>query len=93
MNIGKALKLCRSAKDMSLEAVAEGADISVSYLSRIENRQREPTLDIVSKLANVLAVPMPVLIFLASDASELRGLDPQTEQQFSTLALELIHRS
>ncbi len=78
---------------MSLEAVAEGADISVSYLSRIENRQREPTLDIVSKLANVLAVPMPVLIFLASDASELQGLDPQTEQQFSTLALELIHRS
>lgn len=60
---------------MSLETVAEGADISVSYLSRIENRQREPTLDIVSKLANVLAVPMPVLIFLASDASELRGLD------------------
>ncbi|CAN7677421.1 helix-turn-helix transcriptional regulator [Caballeronia sp. LjRoot29] len=93
MNIGKALKLCRSAKDMSLEAVAEGADISVSYLSRIENKQREPTLDIVSKLANVLAVPMPVLIFLASDASELRGLDAQTEQQFSTLALELIHRS
>jgi transcriptional regulator with XRE-family HTH domain len=93
MNIGKALKLCRSAKDMSLEAVAEGADISVSYLSRIENKQREPTLDIVSKLANVLAVPMPVLIFLASDASELRGLDAQTEQQFSTLAFELIHRS
>jgi len=93
MNIGKALKLCRSAKDMSLEAVAEGAEISVSYLSRIENKQREPTLDIVSKLANVLAVPMPVLIFLASDASELRGLDAQTEQQFSTLALELIHRS
>lgn len=93
MNIGKALKLCRSAKDMSLRAVAEGADISVSYLSRIENKQREPTLDIVSKLANVLAVPMPVLIFLASDASELRGLDAQTEQQFSTLALELIHRS
>jgi transcriptional regulator with XRE-family HTH domain len=93
MNIGKALKLCRSAKDLSLEVVAERAEISVSYLSRIENQQREPTLALVSKLAGALTVPMPVLVFLASDPDELSGLDERSERQFSNLALELIRRS
>ncbi|NHB10077.1 helix-turn-helix transcriptional regulator [Burkholderia cepacia] len=93
MNIGKALKLCRTAKDLSLEAVAERAEISTSYLSRIENQQREPTLTLVSKLAGALSVPMPVLIFLASDSQELRGLDAETEKQFADLALNLIRHS
>ncbi|HEM7875423.1 XRE family transcriptional regulator [Burkholderia contaminans] len=93
MNIGKALKLCRTAKDLSLEAVAERAEISTSYLSRIENQQREPTLTLVGKLAGALSVPMPVLIFLASDSQELRGLDAETEKQFADLALNLIRHS
>lgn len=93
MDIGKALKLCRTAKDLSLEAVAERAEISVSYLSRIENHQREPTLSLVGKLADALAVPTPVLIFLASDSNELSGLDAETEKQFAELALKLIRQS
>jgi transcriptional regulator with XRE-family HTH domain len=93
MNIGKALKLCRSAKDLSLEIVAERAGISVSHLSRIENQKREPTLPLVSKIASVLGVPMPIVVFLASDAGELSGLDKQSEKHFSELALNLIRQS
>lgn len=93
MNIGKALKLCRSAKDLSLEIVAERAGISVSHLSRIENQKREPTLSLVGKIAQALSVPIPVVVFLASDAGELKGLDKQTERRFGELALDLIRQS
>jgi transcriptional regulator with XRE-family HTH domain len=93
MNIGKALKLCRSAKDLSLEVVAERAGISVSHLSRIENQKREPTLPLVSKISGALGIPMPIVVFLASDAGELSGLDKRAERQFSELALDLIRQS
>jgi len=92
MNIGKALRLCRSAKELSLETVAERAGISVSYLSRLENDKREASLTIVGKLAEALGIPVPVIVFLASDDKELKGMDKKTEQRFSELALDLIRQ-
>jgi len=90
MNIGRALKLCRSAKNLSLESVSEQCGISISHLSRIENQKREPTLPMVSKIAESIGVPMPVLIFLASDKAELEGLDPESQKRFSEIALGLL---
>ncbi|WP_197523933.1 helix-turn-helix domain-containing protein [Cupriavidus sp. USMAHM13] len=92
MNIGKALRLCRSAKDLSLETLAERAGISTSYLSRLENDKREPTLALVSKLAESLEVPLPVIIFLASDENELSRMDKDIGQRFAELALNLIRQ-
>lgn len=93
MNIGKALKTVRSAKDLSLESVAERSGISISYLSRIERDQRQATMPLVAKIAEALAVPVAILVFLASDAEELKGLDKNTERRFSELALDLIRQS
>ena len=90
MKIGKALKLCRTAKNLSLEDVAVRAGISVSYLSRLENDKRDPTLVLLSKVAEALDVTAPVIVFIASDPSELNGLDKETEARFSELALSLI---
>jgi transcriptional regulator with XRE-family HTH domain len=90
MKIGKALKLCRTAKNLSLEDVAVRAGISVSYLSRLENDKRDATLVLLSKVAEALDVPAPVIVFIASDPSELKGLDKETEARFSELALSLI---
>ena len=92
MNIAKALKLCRSAKGLSLETVAERSGISISYLSRIENKKREATLPLIERIADALSIPVAILIFLASDAKDLKGLDAQTEKRFSQLALELMRQ-
>lgn len=92
MKIGKALKLCRSARDLSLEIVAERAGISTSYLSRLENDKREPTLAMIGKVADALEVPVPVVVFLAAEPSELKGMDKKTEQRFAELALDLIRQ-
>lgn len=93
MNIGRALKLCRSAKDLSLETVAKRAGISVSHLSRIENTKREPSLTLVGQIASALDVPAPVIVFLASDEGDLKGIDKETERRFSDLALSLIRHT
>lgn len=90
MNIGRALKLCRSAKNLSLESVSEQSGISISHLSRIENQKREPTLLMVSKIAESMGVPVPVVVFLASDKAELEGLDDESRQRFSEIALGLL---
>jgi transcriptional regulator with XRE-family HTH domain len=92
MKIGKALKLCRSARDLSLEIVAERAGISTSYLSRLENDKREPTLAMIGKVADALDVPVPVVVFLAAEPGELKGMDKKTEQRFAELALDLIRQ-
>lgn len=92
MKIGKALKLCRSARDLSLEVVAERAGISTSYLSRLENDKREPSLTLIGKVAEALNIPVPVVVFLAAEPGELKGMDRQTEQMFADLALGLIRQ-
>lgn len=92
MKIGKALKLCRSARDLSLEIVAERAGISTSYLSRLENDKREPTLAMIGKVAEALDIPVPVVVFLAAEPGELKGMDKKTEQRFTELALDLIRQ-
>ncbi|MCP3019630.1 helix-turn-helix transcriptional regulator [Cupriavidus basilensis] len=76
-----------------METVAERAGISVSYLSRIENQKREPALSLVGKIAEAVAVPVPIVVFLASEEGELKGLDKKAAKQFSDLALDLIRRS
>ena len=93
MNIGKALKLVRSAKDLSLEIVAERSGISVSYLSRIERDERQATMPLVAKIAEALAVPVAIIVFLGSDEAELKGLDKNTERRFSELAFDLMRQS
>ena len=90
MNIGHALKLCRSAKNLSLEELAGYAGLSQSYLSMIETNKRDPTLATIEKLATALDIPMPILLFLAADKDELSGLDAETAQRLSTAAIEVM---
>lgn len=92
MKTGNALRICRTARDLSLETVAERAGISTSYLSRLENDKREPTLAMIGKVADALGIPLPVIVFLAAEPGDLKGMDKRTEQRFAELALNLIRQ-
>lgn len=56
--IGKRIQELRKAHGLSQEQVAEKADISPNYLSRIECGKENPTLDMLIKLADALGVEM-----------------------------------
>ncbi len=55
---GKRIQELRKARGLSQEKIAEKADISPTYLSRIECGRENPTLDMFIKLAHALDVEM-----------------------------------
>lgn len=56
--IGERIRELRKMRKLSQEQVAERADISPNYLSRIECGKENPTLDMLIKLARALGTEM-----------------------------------
>ena len=75
---------------MSREVLAERANLTVSYLSMLERGKRDPSISTVEALAVGLEVPISVLVFLASDPSEIRGLDEDLAQKLSYAAFKIM---
>lgn len=91
MNIGKAIKLCRTRRGLSQAKLAILAKCSVSYLSLLENSQRDPTLSTIEKIAFSLNVPIGILFFLGAEKNELAGFDKQLAGQLAVTALEFLN--
>lgn len=90
MNIGKAIKLCRNRKGLTQTALAKKADLSVPYLSQLEQGKRDPTLSAVERIAKGLEVPLNILFFLGADRDEIDGMKPKLAEKLSHLALQLL---
>ena len=90
MNIGHAIKLCRTRRGFSQSVLAEKADCSVSYLSVLENNKRDPALSTITKIADALKVPLGLLFFLASEKDEIQGMDKKLAGDLARTALELL---
>ena len=93
MNIGRAIKLCRTQKNMKQSELADIADISVSYLSQLERGSRDPNFSTVQNIATALNIPVSILVFLGADSSELGGISPELAEKLSFTALRLIEAS
>lgn len=55
------LRVLREKDGHSLTSLAKAADMSLSYLSDLENGRREPNARMTKKLAQALNVPVSVL--------------------------------
>lgn len=55
------LRVIRTKDGHSLSSLARAADMSLGYLSDLENGKREPSASITKKLAETLKVPVSVL--------------------------------
>jgi transcriptional regulator with XRE-family HTH domain len=93
MNISRALKLCRTQKGMTKTKLAEKANISISYLSLLEQGKRDPNLTTVNKLCNALNIPASIFMFLASDVNELNGISTELAEKLSLTALQLMEEN
>lgn len=90
MDIGRAIKLCRSQRGWTLRELSQHAGIAVSHLSMIERSQRDASMTAMQSLANAFGMPLNVLIFLAADPNELRGISNELKEKLSRAALELL---
>ena len=52
----KNLRRVRDAKGISQEGLAHRADLSASHVAKIEQRKREPGLEVIVKLTKALGV-------------------------------------
>jgi transcriptional regulator with XRE-family HTH domain len=89
MNLGKAIRLCRTQKDMSLDDLSAKAKISISYLSLLERGKRDPNFSTLESIALGLEIPVSILIFLAKK-DELTSISPELADRLANVTLSLI---
>ena len=60
--VGPRLKRLRQQRDVTLTSLAASTGISKSTLSRLENGQRKPSLELLLPLAHAFRVPLDDLV-------------------------------
>lgn len=94
MNVGQAIRLCRTRRKASQTDVARKANCSVSYLSMLENNKRDPTLSTLRRIAGALHVPIGVLFVLAAEQDDLGSVNKELTGAITQSALaSLSHRT
>ena len=91
MNIGQAIQLSRTKRQMTQAALAKRAGISVSYLSMLERGRRDPPLSTLKQVATALVMPLEILFFLGAEDGELGQLNRDLAGQLAITALELLN--
>ena len=71
MNIGSIIKDVRRKKKMTQTQLAKLSNVTQTYLSQIENNQKEPAVSTLKILADNLSVPLPVLLFMAIENEDI----------------------
>jgi len=65
MDLGTTIKNIRKQRGQTQEEFANLCDISQTYLSQVENNQKEPNLSTLKSISEQLKVPLPILFFLS----------------------------
>lgn len=93
MDLGNAIRLCRSRKQLTLAELAERTGLSESYISLLERGARDPTLSSIEAISRGLEVPVSLLVFLGSDASETSSLPTEVREKLSAAIVQLLQAS
>lgn len=70
MSLGHLLKLVRTHRVLNQKEMADLLGISQNYLSLIESDKKQPSAELVSKIAKSLKVSSDALVFAASDVPD-----------------------
>lgn len=82
MRLGTAIKDLRGKAGLRQEDLAERVDLTQSYLSQIENDQKNPNLSSLRRIAQELGVSLPILFFLSMDEEDVR---PERKEAFARI--------
>lgn len=72
MNLGISIKNIRKQQGFTQIDFAQKSGITQTYLSQIENNQKEPNLSILKAISSVSKVPLPIIFFMAMDESDIQ---------------------
>jgi len=83
MNIGRAVRLVRTAKGVTQKELAERAGCTANYLSMVERGDRRPSIKLVGGIASSLDVPVAEIFALGADPPT--SPDPSTREVVTKL--------
>jgi transcriptional regulator with XRE-family HTH domain len=89
VNFGRVIKLYRAKQGLTQRVLARKANITVPYLSKLENDRKEPSLPLLKKLCRLLRLPEEVLFWEAVELS--RTLSPK-DRKVIEVAKHIVHR-
>lgn len=77
IKFGKTIEYFRKERGLKLTEVANYTDLTIGYLSQIEHDKRQPSHEVVQKIARFLDIPFHVLVLEATLATN--GADENEE--------------
>lgn len=93
MNYGKALRISRAIAGVEQRELAAAAGLNASHISLIERGARKPSVRAISKLCGALQIPEPLFNMLATESSDLQGIEQEEFQDIGVyLARFLLRR-
>lgn len=88
MNIGRAIKLCRTQRGWTQSQLAIVADVSFSYLSMIERNKRDVTFSTLVRIAKAVNMPLVLLLAFAMESREREQLEEDLRGKLINAAFE-----
>jgi len=74
-SIGENIRTLRKERGLSQEQLALRADINTSYMGQVERGEKNPTIDVLSKIAMALHLPLEKLVQFDSRIGTEAGSD------------------
>lgn len=74
--IGKRIKQARETRGLTQEKVAESAEITIVYLSKIENGKVRPTLEVLDRVCTAIELDFGRLFSNTSQESQNYQMEP-----------------
>lgn len=71
MNIGSTISILRKRKKISQKQLSELSHISQTYLSQLESGNRNPSVEVLQAIGQVLEIPYQVIAFLSLDEDSI----------------------
>ncbi|MEP6191721.1 MAG: helix-turn-helix transcriptional regulator, partial [Marinobacter sp.] len=88
MNLGSAIEQCRTLKGLTKSKLAALAGLSISYVTLIEQGERDPTMASIEKISNALGLPPSLLILMATEDDELTSISEGLKDELKKITSE-----
>lgn len=90
MDYSKAIRVGRALADISQRDLAERISVDASLVSMLENGKRKPSLEILQKVADALAIPFHLFTLLGSEPGDIKAADPNTIRRLALALSKLL---
>jgi transcriptional regulator with XRE-family HTH domain len=91
MDLGSTIKKIRKEKGLTQDQFATDCGITQTYLSQIENNQKEPNLGTLKSISEKLEIPLPILFYLSMTNEDVPARKRREFEIISPSVKALVH--